>query len=122
MYIILTLNILLVKGEFMKLFFLIYFAVIIYITIPICKIIWLDLLDNDLTFILCCNYLLIFMLSIIFNYQNNLIYSILISLSLIFASYLLIRKIRKIFGRYQVLSIPYFCFCVYTFSYILCLI
>ena len=106
----------------MNLFFLIYMAVIIYITIPICKIVWYDYLDNDLTFLLCLNYILIFVLSLIFNYQNHLLYSILISLSLVFSSYFLIRKIKAIFGCYQLLSIPYFCFMVYISSNILMLI
>ena len=106
----------------MNLFFLIYIAVILYITIPICKIVWMENLDNDLTFLLCTNYILIFLLSIIFNYQNNLVYSILISLSLMILAFLLIRKIRDIFGHYQLLSLPYFCFTVFVFSNILVLI
>lgn len=106
----------------MNLFFLIYIAVILYITIPICKIVWIDKLDNDLTFLLCTNYILIFLLSIIFNYQINLVYSILISLSLMILAFLLIRKIRDIFGTYQLLSLPYFCFTVFVFSNILVLI
>ncbi len=106
----------------MNLFFLIYIAVILYITIPICKIIWEDLLDNDLTFLLCSNYILIFLLSIIFSYKDNLIYSILISLTLVIASFLLIRKIKYILGHYQILSLPYFVFIVFVFSNILVLI
>lgn len=106
----------------MNLFFIIYIAVILYITIPICKIVWNDLLDNDLIFLLCCNYILIFILSIVFNYHTNLIYSILISLTLMINSFLLIRKMKNIYGHYQILSIPYFCFCVFVFSNILVLI
>jgi len=106
----------------MNLFFIIYIAVILYITIPICKIVWHDLLDNDLTFLLCCNYLLLFILSCIFNYQTNLIYSILLSLTLMLASFLLIRKIKSIYGHYQLLSLPYFFFSVFIFSNILVLI
>ena len=106
----------------MKLFFAFYIASILYLTIPICKIIMLDLLDNDLTFLLSCNYILLFILSIIFNYQNSLIYSILLSFTLVILSFLLIRKIKKIFGHYQILSLPYFCFCVFIFSNILVLI
>jgi len=106
----------------MNLFFIIYIAVILYITIPICKIIWNDLLDNDLTFLMCTNYALLFLLSIIFNYQTNLIFSILTSLTLMVSAFLLIRKIKNIYGHYQLLSIPYFCFCVYVFSNILVLI
>lgn len=106
----------------MNLFFIIYIAIIIYITIPICKIVWYDLIDNDLTFLLCCNYILLFFLAIIFNYRTNLIYSILISFSLMIASFLLIRKIKSIMGSYRILSIPYFCFTVFLFSNILVLI
>lgn len=106
----------------MNLFFIVYIAVILYITIPICKIVWNDLLDKDLTFLLCVNYLLIFLLSIIFNYQTNLLYSILLSLTLMIAAFLLVIKIKSIFGHYQVLSIPYFLFIVFVFSNILVLI
>ena len=106
----------------MNLFFLIYIAVIIYILIPICKIIWNDLLDNDLLYLLSSNYILLFMLSIIFNYQTNLIYSILISFTLMVFSFLLIRKIKYIYNRYQILSLPYLFFVVYLFSNIITLI
>jgi len=106
----------------MNLFFLIYIAVIIYILIPICKIIWNDLLDNDLLFLLSSNYILLFLLSIIFNYQTNLFFSIVISFILMIFSFLLIRKIKTIYGHYQLLSIPYFCFIVFIFSNILTLI
>ena len=106
----------------MYLYFLIYIAVILYILFPICKIIWNDKLDNDLIFLLCSNYLLLFLLSVIFDYRTDLLLSILISLTLVFFSFFLIRKIKKVFGHYQLLSIPYFCFCVFTFSNILCLI
>ncbi len=106
----------------MNLYFLIYIAVILYITIPICKIVWYDLLDNDLIFLLCTNYILLFLLSIIFNFQTQLIYSILVSLTLVIAAFLLLRKIKSILGHYQLLSIPYFIFIVFTFSNILILI
>lgn len=106
----------------MNLFFIVYIAVILYITIPICKIVWNDLLDNDLTFLLITNYLLIFILSFIFNYQANLIYSILVSLTLMIAAFLLVRKIKAVYGHYQLLSIPYFFFSVFVFSNILVLI
>ena len=102
----------------MNLYFIFYIAVILYITIPICKIVWYEKLDRDLTFLLCINYLLIFLLA--FNFQ--LVYNILISLSLVIAAFLLIRKIKAIWGCYQILSIPYFIFVVYTFSNILMLI
>ncbi len=119
---ILALFIILVKGEYMNLFFIFYIAVILYITIPICKIVWYDLLDNNLTFLLCLNYILIFLLSIIFSYNSHLLLSILISLTLMVASFLLIRKIRDCFGHFQLLSLPYFVFTVFTFSNILVLI
>ena len=106
----------------MYLYFLIYVAIILYIIIPICKIVWLNYLDNDLIFLLCSNYLLLFLLSLVFDYNHNLILSILISLTLVILSFFLIRKIKKIFGHYQLLSLPYFCFCVFTFSNILVLI
>ena len=106
----------------MNLLFIFYIAVILYITIPICKIVWYDLLDNNLTFLLCLNYILIFLLSIIFSYNSHLLLSILISLTLMVASFLLIRKIRDCFGHFQLLSLPYFVFTVFTFSNILVLI
>jgi hypothetical protein len=105
----------------MNLYLLLYISAILYITIPICKIIWQDKLDNDLLFLLCSNYILLLALSII-NYQIDLIYSILLSLTLMIFSFLLIRKIKKIYNHYQLLSIPYFILTIYTFSFLLCLI
>lgn len=106
----------------MNLYLLFYMAVIIYITIPVCKIIWFDLVDNDFYFLLSTNYLLLFTLSIIFDYHNHLIYSILVSFTLMVFSFLLIRKIKSIFKHYQILSIPYLIFTIFSFSSILCLI
>ena len=106
----------------MNIFFIIYVASILYITIPICKIVWYDKLDNDLSFLMCANYIFIFLLSIIFNYQNNLVYSILISFTLMIFAYLLIRKIKNILDHYQLLSIPYFILTIFVFSNILVLI
>ncbi len=103
-------------------FFLIYIAVIIYITIPICKIVWYDLLDRDLVFLLCTNYIAIFLLTLFISYQNYLIYNIFLSLTLVLLSYFLVRKIKKILGHYQILSLPYFFFTVFIFSNILVLI
>ena len=106
----------------MNIFFLIYVAVIVYITIPICKIVWHDALDKDLTFLLCTNYILIFLLTLLFGNQNYLIYNVLLSFTLVIAAFLLVRKIKSIFGTYQILSIPYFFFIVFVFSNILILI
>jgi len=106
----------------MKLFFIIYISVIIYILIPIIKIVWNELLDNDLIFLLSTNYILLFLLSIVFNYQNNLFFSILISLILMISAFLLIRKIKSIFHNYQILSLPYFFFTIFIFSNLITLI
>ena len=106
----------------MNIFFLIYVAVIIYITIPICKIVWKELLDRKLTLLLCTNYVLIFLLTIFCTYQNYLIYNILLSLTLIILAFLLVRKIKSTLGSYQVLSLPYFFLTVFVFSNLLVLI
>ena len=106
----------------MNLIFLIYIACVCYITIPICKIVWEEKLDNDLLFLLCSNYILIFLLSIIFNSTTPIIYSILISMILMISAFLLIRKIKSLYNRYQILSLPYFFFCIFSFSNILVLI
>lgn len=106
----------------MNIFFLIYMAVIIYITVPICKIVWHDKLDNDLTFLLCTNYIVIFILTLLLGNKSYLVYNILLGLTLVILSFLLIRKIKKVFGHYQLLSLPYFGFVVFVFSNILVLI
>ena len=106
----------------MNIFFLIYVAVIIYITIPICKIVWYDRLDKDLTFLLCTNYLLIFLLTILIGNPSFIIYNILIALSLMILAFFLIRKMKKICGYYQLLSLPYFFLTVFVFSNILILL
>ena len=97
----------------MNIFFLIYMAVIIYITVPICKIVWHDKLDNDLV---------IFILTLLLGNKSYLVYNILLGLTLVILSFLLIRKIKKVFGHYQLLSLPYFGFVVFVFSNILVLI
>lgn len=106
----------------MNIYFLFYIAVILYIAIPIAKIIWYDKLDNDLSFLLWCNYILILLLSFIYSFQYHIIYSILLSFTITISSFLLIRKIKSILGFYSLLSIPYFIFTVYTFSSLLILI
>ena len=60
-------------------------------------------------------YILIFLLSVLASYANYLIYSILVSLTLVIAAFLLVRKIKHIYGYYQLLSIPYFIFCSFDF-------
>ena len=106
----------------MNLIFIMYIASILYLLIPVCKIVWNDNLDNELLFLLSSNYIVIFLLSIIFDFQNNLGFSILISFILMLLAYFLIRKIKNIYNHYQLLSIPYFCFTVFVFSNILVLI
>jgi tryptophan-rich sensory protein len=106
----------------MNIFFTIYIAVLLYILIPIIKIIWKDLLDKDLEFLLICNYILLFLLSFLFNNIYYLITNILLCFTLMIFSFLLIRKIKQINGYYSLLSIPYFIFIVYSFSYLLSLI
>jgi len=106
----------------MNLFFLIYIAVISYITIPICKIVLQDKLDNDLIFLLSSNYILLFLLSFLSSTNIKLVFLLLASFSLMIVAFLLIRKIKSIFNYYQLLSLPYFCFIVYVFSSILMLI
>ncbi len=106
----------------MKLYFIIYVAVLLYIAIPIIKIIIDDKLDNDLKFLLWINYLLLFLLSMIFDYYNQIIYSVFISFSLCLSSYFLIRKIKYTLNFYSLLSIPYLIWTTWTFSYIITLI
>lgn len=106
----------------MNIFFLIYMAVIIYITIPICKIVWQEKLDKDLTFLLCLNYILIFLLTIMCSMQNYILYNVLLSFTLMIGAFFLVRKIKAIMGHYQVLSLPYFFLTVFVFANILMLI
>lgn len=98
---------------------LIFIAVLIYLTIPVFKILWLDKYDNNFLFTLILNYLLLFMLIIFYNHNFNIIYLLLISLFLMIESFILIRKIKYILNNYQLLSLPYFFYTIYIFSLIL---
>ncbi len=102
----------------MNYYFIFYIFSVISIIIPICKIIWYEKDDNDFKFLLLSNYILLFALSFTFDYKD-MIFSLLLSTSLIVLSFLLIRKIKTIFSFYPLLSIPYFIFTIYTFSNIL---
>lgn len=100
-------------------FLIFYISSIIYITIPIIKIIIKDKLDNTSIFLLISNYILLFSIVVYYNYFNNYIYSFILSILLMIMSYLLIRDIKSKLNYYQVLSIPYLILTIYIFSYLL---
>lgn len=98
-------------------YFFIYAAVLCYIAVPIYKIYVNHKGNNDLLFSMITCYVLSFSIPIFYYYFGATIFSALLTFLLIIAAFLLLRDIKNIFGKYQVLSIPYFIFVVYTFSY-----
>lgn len=106
----------------MNLYFIVYVFSIIYLLVPVIKIIWNNKMSDGLLFLLLSNYILLFMLSILFSYDRNLVLSLLLSFTLMIFSYLLIRCIKGTTGSLKILSLPYFFFTVFTFSSILSLL
>lgn len=106
----------------MNLYFIVYVFSIIYLLVPVIKIIWNNKMSDGLLFLLLSNYILLFMLSILFSYDRNLVLSLLLSFTLMIFSYLLIRCIKGTTGSLKILSLPYLFFTVFTFSSILSLL
>lgn len=100
-------------------FLLFFIFSILYLLIPIIKIIMNDKLDNNSIFLYLSNYILLFSILVFYNYFNNYIYSFIISVFLMIFSFLLIRDFKSKMGYYQILSIPYFILTIYMFSYLL---
>ena len=103
----------------MTLFYLTYVFSILYISIPIFKLIIEDLINNNTLFLLLSNYILLFGLSILYGFYNSVFYSLIIAFILMIFAFLLIRDFKTLFGRYQLLSMPYYILTIYMFSYIL---
>lgn len=106
----------------MNLYFIVYVFSIIYLLVPVIKIIWNNKMSDGLLFLLLSNYILLFMLSILFSYDRNLVLSLLLSFTLMIFSYLLVRCIKSTTGYLKILSLPYLFFTVFTFSSILSLL
>lgn len=103
----------------MYLFFIIYIACILYMAIPIIRLIIMDKLNKDTLFLLLTSYILLFSLSVFYGFYNNLYISVIIAFFLMILAFLVIRDFRNIFGKYQLLSIPYYLLTIYMFSYLL---
>ena len=89
------------------------------LVIPIKNIILKDKIDNDFLFIYLSNIILLLAFIYYFIMVNNLFFSFFLALFLMIFSYLFIYHVKNILGKYQIFSLPYFIFCIYTFVTIL---
>lgn len=93
----------------------------LFLIFPIKKIILKEKVDNDFVFIYISNLLLLMAFFYYFVLANTLFLSFFIALFLMIFSYLFVYHIKNCLGKYQLFSLPYFFFCVYTFAQILML-
>lgn len=103
----------------MHYYFFIYFACLCYISIPIYKIYSNGQQNRDFTFAWLTSYILAFSIPIFYFYFRSLIFTSILTFLLMISTFILIREIKSIFGKYQVLSIPILIFVIYTYSYLL---
>lgn len=103
----------------MQPFYLFFLFSIIYILIPIIKIIILDKLDNNTLFLLLTNYILLFGIIIFYALFITSIYPVILALFLMISSFFLLRDLKRQLHYYQLLSVPYFLITIYIFSYTL---
>lgn len=100
-------------------FYLFYIISIILIVIPILKIVSYNLMNENTLFILLTNYILNIAVVIFLCYFENYIFSLLFGIILFIFAFLLIKNFQKIFGSYELTSVPYFLVVFYTLMYIL---
>lgn len=93
----------------------------LFLFFPIKKIILMEKVDNDFVFIYISNLLLLMAFFYYFILANSLFFSFFIALFLMIFSYLFVYHIKNRLGKYQLFTLPYFFFCVFTFAKILML-
>lgn len=101
------------------LFFLFYILSITILLIPILKIINYNILDESILFFLITNYILNISVALFFGYFSNFFLSLIAISFLLIFSILLIKDFKRIFGAYQLSSVPYLLMVSFSFVYIL---
>ena len=101
------------------LFFLFYIISIALMLIPIFKIINYNLQNEDTLFLILTNYILNIGCAVFFGYFYNLLFSLIAISFLLSFAFLLIRDFKRLFGFYELASVPYLLMVFYSFVYIL---
>ena len=101
------------------LFFLFYIICVGLLLIPIFKIVEFNILNENTLFLLLTNYILNIGVAIFFGYFYNLLFSLIAISFLLSFAFLLIKDFKRLFGSYNLTSIPYFLMVFYSFVYIL---
>ena len=99
-------------------FYFVYIAFIIFISITIYQLINDKLMNEDLFFLICCNYLLNITTAIFFGYYSNLIFAFFSSLLLLIFATMLYYQIIKAFDKIKVFPIPYLFLVYFVFFFI----
>ncbi len=101
------------------LFFLFYIISITLLLIPIFKVLNYNLFNENTLFLLLTNYILNIGVAIFFGYYYNLLFSLIAISVLLSFAFLLIKDFKRLFGFYDLASVPYFLMVFYSFVYIL---
>ena len=106
---------------YLMLFFVLTHLILI---IPMKKVINTQKVDNDFLFIYISNLIFLSAFIYFFILANSLFFSFFFGSFLMIFSYLFVYHLKNCLGKYQLLSLPYFVLCVYTFSHVflLCLV
>lgn len=102
-------------------FYLFYIISVLLIVIPIFKIVNYNILNENTLFLLLTNYILNIAVVIFLCYFQNYFFSLIFGIILLIFAFLLIKDFKKIFGNYELVSVPYFLVVFYTLMYILIL-
>lgn len=100
-------------------FYLIYLACLVFICITIYQLNTHQLMNEDLFFLIACNYLLNITTSLFFGYYNSLSFALLSAFALSIFATILIYKIAITFKRLKFYSLPYLALVYFVFFFIL---
>ncbi len=100
-------------------FYTFYIAFILFICITIYQLVKSKLMNEDLLFLIACNYLLNITTAIFFGYYNSLSFALLSAFALAIFATLLIYKIALAFQRIKFFSLPYLALVYFVFFFIL---
>ncbi len=100
-------------------FYIIYIAFILFFCIPIYQLLSNHLMNNDLLFLICCNYLLNITTALFFGYYSSLLFACISALALAIFATLLVIKMTAAFQRIKFFTLPYLFLCYFTYFFIL---
>lgn len=100
-------------------FYFIYIAFLLFISITIWQLINKNLMNEDLIFLLLCNYLLNITTALFFGFYNSLTWSLISSFLLLIFAVILYFKIIKTFNKFKFFPLPYLSLVFFVFYFIL---